>query len=250
MILGINGIIAGKALSPFYTNLRHVYKAQNNANDSFGTVNGTAQGGLVYASGKDGNAFKFNGTNAYVSVPNNSWNLVGDFSISLWLYHTSSGGQEILSSFYYLASPYTYVGWRLMLDNITGQTNKIGFFIPKPGAASLAYTTWDYKTTSLTLNAWNHIVIVRKSGIDSLAWVNGVSQAYNLAQVNGGLKTEDPVYNSNVKCNIGVAGGGTTFSLYMKNNSMIDEVNLWNRQLTSTEITELYNSGSGKFYPY
>jgi hypothetical protein len=236
------------ASSSLKTSLYAVYNGELNTNDSYGSNNGTAIGGLTYSTGKIGNSFKFNGTNAYVSLPDNSLNFTGDFSISLWLYHTASGNQEIISSFYYRVSPYSYSGWRLMLDNILGQTNKIGFFIPKSGATSLAYTQWDYKTTSLTLNAWNHIVIVRKSGVDTLAWVNGISQAYNLNESNGGLKTQDPTYSGLEKSSIGVAGGSTNFSLYMKANSQIDGINIWNRALTESEITELYNSGNGSQY--
>ena len=33
-------------------------------------------------------------------------------------------------------------------------------------------------------------------------------------------------------------------------NGNIDEVNLWNKELTATDVTELYNAGTGKFYPY
>ena len=33
-------------------------------------------------------------------------------------------------------------------------------------------------------------------------------------------------------------------------NGNIDETNIWSKELTATEITELYNAGTGKFYPY
>jgi hypothetical protein len=35
----------------------------------------------------------------------------------------------------------------------------------------------------------------------------------------------------------------------LSSGSMLDEMNIWNKELTSTEITELYNIGTGKFYP-
>ena len=67
MILSTHGIIGssgGVLPSTLLTNLYAVYKAENNANDSLGTYNGTAQGGLTYTTGKSGNAFVFNGVNA------------------------------------------------------------------------------------------------------------------------------------------------------------------------------------------
>ena len=34
-------------------------------------------------------------------------------------------------------------------------------------------------------------------------------------------------------------------------NGILDEVAIWkNRELTSLEVAELYNSGAGKFYPF
>jgi hypothetical protein len=35
----------------------------------------------------------------------------------------------------------------------------------------------------------------------------------------------------------------------MKNGSKLDAIGVWNRVLTATEVTELYNSGNGKQYP-
>ena len=32
-------------------------------------------------------------------------------------------------------------------------------------------------------------------------------------------------------------------------NGIIDEVGFWNRELTSSEVTDLYNSGAGLAYP-
>ena len=71
--------------SSLKTSLFAAYNGESNANDSFGANNGTAVGGLTYTTGKIGNAFTFNGSNAYVSLPDNSLNFTGDFSISLWV---------------------------------------------------------------------------------------------------------------------------------------------------------------------
>jgi hypothetical protein len=78
------------ASSSLKTSLFAAYNGESNANDSFGANNGTAQGGLTYGTGKIGNAFNGNGTNAYVSLPNNSWNFTGTFSINIWAYLSSS----------------------------------------------------------------------------------------------------------------------------------------------------------------
>jgi len=66
MILATHGILANSVpLSTLNNSLYAVYNAENNANDGLGFYNGTAIGGITYTAGKIGNAFTFNGTNAY-----------------------------------------------------------------------------------------------------------------------------------------------------------------------------------------
>jgi hypothetical protein len=48
------------------------WAGEDSANDSYGTNNGTLQGGMSFVPGKVGQAFSFNGTNAYVAVPASS----------------------------------------------------------------------------------------------------------------------------------------------------------------------------------
>jgi len=43
--------------------------------------------------------------------------------------------------------------------------------------------------------------------------------------------------------------GVSSVSEYQANGNKIDAVNVWQKELTQSEITELYNSGNGKQYP-
>ena len=101
----------------------------------------------------------------------------------------------------------------------------------------------------MTLNTWHHIVINRQASTNTFCWINGVSQAYTL-RGSGIDITYDPTYHTTQPISIGCYRflNGTTGE-FMQSGSKLDELNLWNRQLTSTEIAELYNSGTGKFYP-
>ena len=248
MILSTHGIIgSSSAIAPVSTGLYAVYKAESNANDSLGTYNGTAQGGLTYSAGKSGNAFTFNGTNAYVSLPNNSMNLSGDFSISLWVYHTASGPQTILSTEFYQTTPTNiYTGWGIIIDNLTASSNKLGFIIPK--GTSTTYTGWEFNTL-LTQNAWNHIVLTRVNNVNTYCWINNISSTYTL---RGGAAdiTFNPIYSATEFCSIGAEKYTSTLAAnYMKSGSKIDESYIYNRQLTTLERADLYNSGAGKFYP-
>jgi hypothetical protein len=44
-----------------------------------------------------------------------------------------------------------------------------------------------------------------------------------------------------------VTTGG--WNSYNSSKIKIDSVSVWNKSLTATEVTELYNSGNGKQYP-
>ena len=70
------------------------WAGEGNANDSFATNNGTLVNGVGFATGEVGQAFSFNGTSQYVSVPDSgSWDFgTQDYSIELWAKFSSAGG--------------------------------------------------------------------------------------------------------------------------------------------------------------
>jgi hypothetical protein len=227
------------------TSLFAAYNGESNANDSFGSNNGTAQGGLTYTAGKIGNAFTFNGTNAYASLPDNSLNLTGDFTISFWIYHTSSGSQTLFANTFLQTTPSIYKGFSIGIDNLGATTNKLTTLIPR---SSTDYLGWQYNT-SLTLNAWNHIIITRESGVDTYAWINNVLQTVTFAgPINSNNRILDPTYHTTQRVAIGASNATGTAGGFMKANSKIDALTIWNRQLTADERTQIYNSGNGAQY--
>lgn len=228
--------------------LANVYKAESNATDSIASNNGTAQGGLTYTTGISGNAFLFNGTNAYVSLPDNSMNLTGDWTISLWVYSTSGLAQCLFDNLAFTSGS-VYKGWQLDINNIGGgQSGKITFSIPQ-GPGSSTGTFWQFNTTTLTNNAWNHIVLTRVSGVNSYCWVNNTAQGYTLSGTGANIAT-DPTYHTTQYVTLGANKllNGTVGN-YLKNGSELDEIYVYSRALTDSERAKLYNSGAGKFYP-
>lgn len=227
------GIIAGsKPFSTLNTDLFAVYKAESNANDSLGVYNGTAQGGLTYTTGKSGNAFTGNGTNAFVSMVNNSFNFTGDYSISVWLSISRADvNQEIFSNADLVSG--VDKGYRL---SFRGVTNFIRFSIYGASAVNL-----DTPISAIPLNTWTNIVLTRKASTGSKIYINGTLSASNTSTIN-------PSYTGTFAPCIGVYKSTTTPSTlnYLANGSKIDEVELWNKELTQAEVTELQT----KFYPY
>lgn len=231
MFLFNNGIIATPAANPLWNSLYAVYKAESNANDSLGVYNGTAQGGLTYSTGKDGNAFDGNGTNAYVQLPTASMNIAGDFSVSGWIYSEVSITTGGILPNYYRLSPFTvYYGWSLLLLG-----NKITF--DKFTGINATYER--VETTALSVGVWHHIALLYEEGVSATLYVDGA-----LAQ--SGAVTGTIGYSGNETPTMLGIQAGTGFQYPYQ--GFQDEFYIWDRLITPTEVTELYNAGAGTYY--
>lgn len=219
--------------STLNTGLVSVYNADNNANDSFGSNNGTAQGGLTYTAGKSGNAFVFNGTNADILFSNGAWNFTGDFSISMWVKFSSSSLSQILISNFTIGGTTTFSGW--FVEKTSTQLRFRGY---NNGNLVLNATKSSFSPST---SVYTHLVFTRSS-TNSNIYIDGVLDTTSTT-------TASPNYESTNYPMIGANKyDASNYQEFFNGN--IDEVNLWNKELTSTEVTDLYNSGTGKFYPY
>jgi hypothetical protein len=226
--------------SSLKTSLFAAYNGESNTNDSFGSNNGTVIGGLTYGDGKIGKGFTLNGSNAFVSLPNNSLNFTGDFSISLWVnFSDNSKGGEYITN---LSTGGTYgYGWAFIKNN-----SKLSFAI----TTGNAWVEYQYPMDDVN-NYWRHIVITRKNSTSTKLYVNGalvtngttyavagaLAYGYSFAP-NGPYTAINPTYPGTQICKIGRAGMAAT----------MDAINIWQKELTASEVTELYNSGNGTQY--
>jgi len=108
------------------------------------------------------------------------------------------------------------------------------------------FTSWYASNELFNTSGWYHLILVKPLNQQPQFYVNGVSTLTGI-RVSNATVTE-VTYTNPVKCSIG--NNVTYLSNYMPNGSKIDALNIWNKVLTSSEITELYNSGNGKQYPY
>ena len=226
----------GGSSNPLNTSLYAVYKAESNANDSLGTYNGTAQGGLTYTAGKSGNAFTGNGTTGWVNLPDNMWKPIGDFSISQWIYVANKfdNAAEIFTS-YNKSSSTIHWGIECLI-----LFNDFQFVISRNSATQYVTST----PINTYVNQWINVTVTRKADTNVKIYVNGTLASTQPWTLN-------PIYHTTSYARIGVRHediGNNNYPFY--NGMKIDEVALWNKELTSTEVTELYNAGAGKFYPY
>lgn len=230
--------------STLSTSLYAVYKGESNANDSLGTYNGTPYGGLTYTAGKSGNAFTFNGTTAYVSLPDNSLNLTSPFSYSFWIKSSDTTNYTIIiGNLQNARSPYSFVhGYNYWLSAGQIQTDYRSGGNNSAGGTSVG---------SVANNTWNHVVITynpTNGATGDKIYINGTLDKSNPALAPSGSGSLN--YTSPMKACIGARNPGGTAINLLSNGTSLDEVNIWTKELTATEITELYNAGAGKFYPY
>jgi hypothetical protein len=147
-----------------------------------------------------------------------------DYSISAWVNITEfDGGPIALGSSTDANAP-----------AIVTAFNTTYFFYGNNGAGDCNPAT---TLAPLSIGTWNHIVGTISSSTTTCRYY-----------VNGTLISEDPYTNlggfSEIQLGAYDARFLTTF------NGQLDEVGVWNRALTGSEVTELYNGGIGLTYPF
>jgi hypothetical protein len=203
-------------------------------NDSVSANHGTLMNGATFTTGKIGQAFRFDGINDYVSLPNTSgeFNFNGNFTVSTWFRSSNlSASRYFMSnyqnngsvwgygwSFYYSSS----LGFAFQLDN-GAVTNRVNF------------------QSGYGANIWYHVVVVRTMGQKHKIYVNGVDTP--AVQSSGNVNT-NAGYIANQKMDLGGISPLNAYAL-----CDLDAVSIWNRALTAEEVTNLYNTGTGKQYP-
>ncbi len=186
------------------------------AYDSLGTNNGTISGATVNQTGKINKAYDFDGVDDYILMDNNAdlGNPFTEISISGWIYPNSA---VLCGSMYNIrySSYVTYLGYL--------ESGLFGFSVGGDVTDRVTISTGD-----LTLNSWNYVVGTY-NGTTMKIYVNGVLK--NTRTVSATIRSSGTV-------NIGrdPAVSGRNF------DGKIDEVGIWNRSLTSIEISEIYNA--------
>lgn len=91
---------------------------------------------------------------------------------------------------------------------------------------------------TLVVGTWTYVVLVYDAGVVR-AYVNGVAGSPFLAQVTASCTTESTKIGSSTP-------NSAIFDFFA---GTIDEVGLWGRALTASDVSQLYNGGAGLQYP-
>lgn len=226
----IDGIwtIGGKAISKhaqwnssLETGLVSWYKLDETSGttafDSLGLNNGTNSGVTINQNGKIGRAYSFDGTNDYISYGKRILNPASAFTINFWVN---------LNSFKLNGNIFSQVdsSWNSIAFVITNH-NDGKIHAHKSGFNALQ------TSTILNTSQWYMITITGGTGTTKI-YLNGVEEDSESVSWNGNFNTFIGTNNLDAD------------SL----NGKLDEVVLWSRILTISEIKTLYNEGDGCTY--
>ncbi|NQU44677.1 LamG domain-containing protein [bacterium] len=168
-------------------------------------------------------ALDFNGTDMRIDCGNSTdFALVGDMAVSLWI--RPDGWGEANTG--YLIERYNVGGYRLFLQ---AGTNGLSFFGRTSGGASQQVAS---SSNAVTLGVWQHVVVTRVGTTVSF-YVNGVYA--------GGGAIEN-ISEDSGNANLYIANRPTWDRTF---DGLIDDVRLFDRALTQSEIEGLYRFGSG-----
>lgn len=161
------------------------------------------------------------------------------FSFSTWVKFsaTAATGSTFILSIE--NNPFTTYQAAIIKANAT---NKIQFVIRSSSSDYLAIET----TATVTTNVWYNIAVTYNgngtiSGMN--VYINGVIQPFT--NISVGTFTSTITLPNAFRIFIGGSGITTGYFLGLQ-----DETGIFNRVLTQSEVTYLYNGGAGVAYPY
>ncbi|MDP2691646.1 MAG: LamG-like jellyroll fold domain-containing protein [bacterium] len=193
------------------------WKAEGDTVDSEGVNNGALGNGATFASGKEGQAFSFDGVNDFVGVGNNpSLNFTSTMSAEAWI------------------NPSAYPVTPNVQAPIISKTLTY-YFELSPAGKLLVYTygtspqAWFTSTSSVPLNTWSHVVVTYGGGQLKI-YINGV---LDISQA----RTGNIAVNTANQAAIGAVGLGSSGAVANRNFiGRIDEVRVYSRVLDPAEI--------------
>jgi hypothetical protein len=196
------------------------YPGDGNARDIQGGNNGTFNG--TYAPGKVNQAFSLNGDGQYVSAPSAPSNSPTNLTLDGWFNFTSTSGIQVLIAKTAGTGPnesYALFYNAGTLGGLVGGPNGIG---------PILYTNF-----TPTPGTWYHLAYTFDDATDTQSlYING-------AQAATGTTTATPVYDSH-PLTIGTEYENEQLMFFFPGK--IDEVEVFNRALTPSEIQSIYNA--------
>jgi len=192
-------------------------ESSGNASDSVGS-NTLTNTSATYSAGKINNGAVFNGSSSKLNATISG---TSTFTISCWIKPDNVTTEQYIATRRNTSNNANY-GLTILT---TGKVRMNSY----NGSTSGEFDS----STTLSTGTYYHIVAVF-NGSSSILYINGSSDATGTVQTH----TSGSDF---------FVGANSTLSYY---DGMTDEVGIWSRALSSTEVTSLYNSGNGISYSF
>jgi len=186
--------------------------------------NGTLTNGPVW-SNSSGGTFTFDGVDDYVTIP--SFSLpVGSFSCEAFFQWASLGSDK--GSIFSLNYNYPNSGYLIrQKDDSSGKFVIWSDYGSESGI---------FSTAALTVNTWNHVVVVQSAGT-CLIYINGV--------LDSSQSLPNPVLNQSYPILFGTRALTGSVGAFLSGKIGISKI--YNRVLSATEVSQNYNALKGRF---
>ncbi len=210
------------------SNMISRYTFEDNANDVVGTNNGAATN-LTYVTAGVGKSGSFNGTNSYVTIPDDSTLSFGStaFSISLLIsFDTNTVNSRFLAKRDIANTQNEY--------QITYQvlTNRLNFSVLSPASAPFLLRQVAFTPT---VSQMYHVTATH----------NGSNNIADMKVYVDGVELTDTALNTISGVYAGMTNGTSFLTLGAfrqsvdEHDGLMDEVIFWDKELTKTEVTNI-----------
>lgn len=215
-------VIIGTVTANYNLNVTRIYKLENLTDIANGW--NLTNSGATLANAKNGQGYLFT-ANTNVLNGTGGWpNTRTNFSVFCWANTTSAtGGTDAFNAIISTLNT-ANLGWSI------GFSSSGKFFTYTIPLGANYFSTF-------TTNTWYHVGFTYDNTTSNLTtWINGVNMSTNITTFSD--------YGSNFT--IGRFYNNAASSGFL---GVIDECYTWNQTLSQTDITTLYNSGAGTFFP-
>jgi hypothetical protein len=232
LLLSVQDVLA---CYPVPSELVGWWKADGNTVDSLAGNNGIIQD-VAFTDGVVGQAFLFHYNfpppHSRITVPDKpEFALTDSLSIEAWINSAGPGGD---------AGVILWRGdCRGGYDPYFFQLNKNGtlsFYIEDLTPAAASVTT----SATIAANQWYHVAATLDGNTGDMSiYINGLLST----KTNTTMRPFGPLIASEQPC-LGIGNVGTSCWDYVPFNGAIDEISLYSRALSESEIAAIYNAGS------
>lgn len=197
-------------------------ESSGNLADSKGSVTLTNTN-ITFSAGLINNGANINGTGNYATGGTGDFNFVNNnaFSCSLWFKQTSSGGNQMMVS----KGSNT---WNIFAS---ATSNKLTAAVP--GVANVVQNS-----SAIPDANWHHAVLTHAAAASNEQWTL-YQDSIQVSQANNGNSMSTNTLNFAFGAEAGSPNPTLSFG------GSLDEVGIWTKVLTQTDVNNLYNSGSG-----